>query len=198
MAQLSLWRLKHVSTSHVLPRRPCWHHSAASGALGQCFPNKVWLFFPYQGGVWKRTRRCGSFPPSTDALRLTGRVMALRCAAIHGHRELAQRLAENGVPAKPEMPDGTSVLMQTGLAGHLEMATDWMETLTLLQMMSTAHENRMATMGVPIAVLRCSASSQQHTVQLAAIGFLNLHIHGCCGWMCCSQGIKDLGSEKQV
>ena len=30
-------------------------------------------FFPSQGGVWKRTRRCGSFAPSTDALRLTGR-----------------------------------------------------------------------------------------------------------------------------
>ena len=59
---------------------------------------------------------------------------------------MAQLLVENGVPAKSEMSDGTSVLMQAGMAGHLEVATDLMEALSLLQMLSTAHENRMATM----------------------------------------------------
>ena len=71
--------------------------------------------------------------------------MALRCVAINGQREVAQ-LVENGDPAKSEISDGTSVLMQAGMAGHLEVASYLMEALSLLQMMSTAQENRMATM----------------------------------------------------
>ena len=46
--------------------------------------------------------------------------MALECAAINGHREVAQLLV-NGVPAKSEMSDGTSVLMQA-LLGFLPPA----------------------------------------------------------------------------
>ena len=47
--------------------------------------------------------------------------MAFRCTAINGHREVAQLLVVNGVPAKSEMSDGTSVLMQA-LLGFLPPA----------------------------------------------------------------------------
>ena len=76
-----------ASTAMLTSQRCFW-------SIGPMLPKKKWWFFPSPGGVWKRTRRCGSFAPSTDALRLTGRVTALRCAAIHSHREMAQLLVE--------------------------------------------------------------------------------------------------------
>ena len=50
-------------------------------------------------------------------------VTALRSAAIHNHRDMTQLLMVNSVQAKSEKCLGTSVFMQAGMAGHLEVAT---------------------------------------------------------------------------
>ena len=77
-------------------------------------PRQGLIFFPLSGRRVKRTRRWGSFAPSTEdalpshqtatwlsgTLPLTVIVKWRSCWSV------------NGVPAKSEMSDGTSVLMQ--------------------------------------------------------------------------------------